>query len=453
MPQRKLLIGCGFVNKAQGRLLWLVLALALVRGLVYVSIIPPWQSPDEPFHFAQARLLLPPASGQTAEQWQQEMLDSLERFNFYILAGKPVSPGIPARFSKLVRNTPPYWLYALAALPWIEYDVTLQLYIMRLVSVLMLAGSVALVYLASKELFPDDTFVPIVATSLILFAPQHTYINASVNDGNLAELAATLALYFLVRATLRGYSMAKVTLILASTVLALWAKQTTYFLAIGMMVALALVIIRMRIWNWRSWIGVLLGVILVGWIVWQVRELRGILLALQEYWFTLVNQPLALNEFWKNWLVGYRSLWASLGWYVVTDNHWWDKPALALIGVAAVGLILFEMRTDAHDPSDSRRRLAIGWLGFSLLLAILELIFINAFLLNFEGFGGIQGRYIYVAALPFAILFAIGARQLVPEAWHKIVSLAFVILLLLFDSAILLTYQIPFFYPLWWDVL
>lgn len=428
------------------RLLWLIIALAFIRGLVYVSVIPPWQSPDEEFHFAQARWLLPPASGQTAEHWQQELRASLERFRFYELTDK-VPPS--SRFTELVRNTPPYWLYALAAFPWIEFDVTAQLYAMRLISVLLFVGSVVLVYLTGRELFPDDTFVPVVATSLVLFIPQHTYINASVSDGNLAELAASFAVYLLVRATVRGYSIANVILILLSTALAIWAKQTAFFWVVVVLLAFAFVLASRYGRNWRVGVGVILGLVLIGLLASQIRFVQGILLSLQEFQTAFFSDPSIAHNFWRYWLVGYRSVWASLGWNVAVDFHWWSRPALVLMALALMGVLVFELRGHAGDTFARKRRLAVVWLGFALLLAILEFLLINAFLMTMPGAAGLQGRYLYVVALPFAILFAVGWRQLVPKAWQIPVALGFVVLFMLFDSAILFIYQIPFFYPLW----
>lgn len=440
--------GFGFVHKMQRHFLWLIVALALVRGLVYVSIIPPWQSPDEEFHFAQARLLVPPAAGQMAEDWQRELLDSLQSFGFYEFVPYTSPPlDIPERYSQLVRNTPPYWLYALAVLPWIEHEVVLQLYVMRLVSVFMWMGTTALVYLAGRELFPTDTFIPIVAAALVLFIPQHSYINASVNDGNLAELAASLTLYFLIRATVRGYSIVNVGLILASTILALWAKQTAYFLAFVVITVFAFTLWPEHIRNWRIWVGGVLAMIPIGWMFWQVKYLQGIFFPLRNFWHTLFNDPFVTDNFVGYGLVGYRSFWASLGWYVVSDDHyWWDGPTLVLIGLALVGALLSGVWGDSNDTLSSRRRLAIRWLGFSLLLAILEFILINAFLLTIHQ--RVQGRYLYVAVLPLVILLAFGWRRFVPETWERVVALALVVLLLLFDSAILLTYHLPFFHRL-----
>jgi hypothetical protein len=433
------------------RLLICLIALTLVRGLLYAAVIPPWQSPDEEFHFAQARLLLPLASGQTAQGWQQELLDSLKRYRFYELGPSKIIPSdIPARFSKLERNTPPYWLYALVDLPWIDHGVILQLYVMRLVSVLILIGTTVIVYLTARELFPNDAFIPIVASALLLFIPEHTHINTALNDGNLAEFAASLALYFLVRATARGYSAPHVILILASTGLALWAKQTAYFLAIVVVVAFASVLLRSYGRNWRVWAGVLLGGTLAGWIIWQLESIRNILFSLQEIGQVLLNDPGTLDKFWMFWRGGYGSLWANPGWQIGVDYHWWDMPALVLNGAALIGLLWFGIRSGRVGTLISRRWLALGWLGLSLFLVVLQLMLINAFLLTLPyGIQGIHGRYVYVAALPFAILFAVGWRQLIPEAWHRVASLAFVALFFLFDSMILLTYFVPFFYPLW----
>ncbi|GAB4545029.1 MAG: glycosyltransferase family 39 protein [Anaerolineae bacterium] len=428
------------------RLLWLIIVLAFIRGLVYVSVIPPWQSPDEEFHYAQARLLLPPPSGHTHEHWQQELRDSLERFRFYELTDK-VPP--QSRFTQLTRNTPAYWLYALAAFPWIEHDVAVQLYAMRLISVLLFVGSVVLVYLTGKELFPDDTFVPLVSATLVLFVPQHAYINASLNDGNLAELAASAAFYLLARATMRGYSVANLTLILLSTALAIWAKQTALFLVVVIALAFAFALARRYGHNWRVGVGVVLGLVLIAILASQISYVQKILLSLWEFQTTFFSDPSITHDFWRYWLVGYRSVWASLGWNVAVDFHWWSRPALVLMGLALAGVLVFELRDNSSGTFARRQRLAIAWLGLSLLLGVLEFLLINAFLMTIPGAAGLQGRYLYVVALPFATLFAAGWRQLSPNAWRTAVALVFVVLFILFDCAILFVYQIPFFYPLW----
>jgi 4-amino-4-deoxy-L-arabinose transferase-like glycosyltransferase len=429
-------------------LIWLILSLGLIRGFVYVSIIPPWQAPDEEFHFAQARLLLPPATGQTTEDWQQQLLGSLQDLRFYEYVPQSSPPAtVPERYSRLTRNTPPYWLYALAALPWIDHELVLQLYVMRLVSVIISVGTLALVYLSVKELFPADTFIPIVAPVLVLFIPQHSYINASINDGNLAEFAVSLTLYFLMRAILDRVSVGNVVLILSSTTLAVLAKQTAYFLAIVVIGVLAFTILPRHRRHWLFWIGSAVTVISVAWLFWWGEYLPSIFLTFQEFGQTLYTDPFISDNFWRYGLVGYRSFWASLGWHVVTDDYfWWEGPTLALLGLALVGVLLSRMGDDSRNTLSSRQWLALGGLGFALLLAIIEFILINGFLLTIHH--RIQGRYLYVAVLPLAVLLAFGWRRLVPKTWPRVAALALVVLLLLFDSAILFMYQMPFYFRL-----
>ena len=41
--------------KSYRQTLALLVALALIRGLIYLSVFPPWQAPDEPAHFEVVR--------------------------------------------------------------------------------------------------------------------------------------------------------------------------------------------------------------------------------------------------------------------------------------------------------------------------------------------------------------------------------------------------------------
>jgi hypothetical protein len=276
-------------------------------------------------------------------------------------------------------------------------------------------------------------------------SPSH--INSALNDGNLTELAVSLALFFLVRAIMRGYSLRNVAGILASTALAIWSKQTAYFLAIVVAGAFVWAMLDRYGRNRWEWIGVPLGVVVLGWLAWQVPSVHDILAALAQSGGALLNNSATSEKFWLFWRGGYHSLWATPGWQIGVDYHWWDKPALISVLVALIGVFWFMVRGNTDHESWSRQRVAVGWLGLALVLAVAELALINAYLLTLPaGMQGIHSRYAYVAALPFAILFAVGWRQLLPAAWRSAASLAFVTLFFLFDGVILLTYYIPFFY-------
>jgi hypothetical protein len=62
----------------------LVGLLALVRGLLYVALIPPWQGPDEAGHFESVRLFAElgriPGRADVSPTLEREIVDSMARY-------------------------------------------------------------------------------------------------------------------------------------------------------------------------------------------------------------------------------------------------------------------------------------------------------------------------------------------------------------------------------------
>lgn len=57
-----------------------------------------------------------------------------------------------------------------------------------------------------------------------------------------------------------------------------------------------------------------------------------------------------------------------------------------------------------------------------------------------------QGRSLYPVIVPIAIFLMLGWRQLLPLAWRKTGLLGLTLVFFLFDSLVLFSYIIPFFY-------
>jgi hypothetical protein len=154
-------------NKRAHTLLILFLTVMLIRGLIYVSFIPPWQAPDEEFHYIQSRTLLSIFDRSQLDEWKQDFIDSLLEFNF-----DGYNPGILSQEQAVVlaeerfeysRKSLSYLLFGLAALPLSGASVISQLYAMRLVSVLITVITVGIgwatfrtrsFYLYYGDLFP-----------------------------------------------------------------------------------------------------------------------------------------------------------------------------------------------------------------------------------------------------------------------------------------------------------
>ena len=83
--------------------LWM--ALALIRGLLYAAVVPPWQAPDEPGHFEYAwhiaRLGRLPAPGEILPEFEREQLGSLYAWHYGAFIGRPLPDRMPERISEL----------------------------------------------------------------------------------------------------------------------------------------------------------------------------------------------------------------------------------------------------------------------------------------------------------------------------------------------------------------
>jgi hypothetical protein len=88
--------------------------------------------------------------------------------------------------------------------PW--RNTALAVHLIRLLSILFSAGTVALTYFTAFEIKKDRTLAAI-ATALVAFNPMFIFISASVNNDSLAVLLATLALWLLTRLVTRGATL------------------------------------------------------------------------------------------------------------------------------------------------------------------------------------------------------------------------------------------------------
>jgi len=228
-------------------LLWLLLALALVRGLLYVAVIPPWQIPDEPYHFLSAHLPLI-GLGETGtaqlEALKADTMHSMLAFHFWErVSGAPsvtteaeAARYLPNGFQFTVDSKPrSYTYYALAAwlAPAAHLDVTQQLYWGRLLSVLALLADTTIVYGAARLLFGSEIFAGVIMPLVVLWQPQHTVIFSGFNDGIPAEVLASAVICVWLWGVVRGWHWFKILAMVVLTALAVAAKASNLFLVMA----------------------------------------------------------------------------------------------------------------------------------------------------------------------------------------------------------------------------
>ncbi|MCK6624156.1 MAG: hypothetical protein L6R45_03150 [Anaerolineae bacterium] len=434
-------------------LFWL-LALALVRGVIYASVVPPWQAPDEPAQFERVRASLSAqewnSEFETDPAWYDELDQSLFTFKFwdFMDSGRPQQK-FHSRLSDhvalyheiyqgLYGSRPTYALMGWPLFLTPQQNIILQLYLVRLNTVLMNLGIIWLAYLMVRTIFPHDIFLAVGVPGLILFNPQHTHMLSTVNNGNLAELLTTAALYFTVRGIIGGFTWRNGIAILGFSVTAMWTKATAYFLPLALgCIALFYLWRYRRHWRWL----LPAGLVLAG-LFFFLAPQRLIL---------LVPDALARfkqNEIYLDPIVPqdlFLSFWAMPGWAAFRIHPFWYQVIGWLCLLAVGGLIIGLVRRWRllSRPELQPKIQALVVLAVAVVVAVGIILGWNA-LTNSIVYR--QGRSLYTVLTPISLLLMLGWRQLIPPAWRKAGLLGAITLFFLFDCLVLFGYIVPIFY-------
>jgi hypothetical protein len=448
-----------WIKRDKSNTLPLLLALSLIHGLLYLVIIPPWQSPDEPYHLLSA--LLPglahdPTPGVTLDRVESEMVSSLVEFDFWdMVVHVPAARGQ----EEVYRYLPPgpdftedskprsfvHYLLFIGLRPVAHQEIIFQLYWARLLSVLTNLAIVTVAYATARLLFGDDPFGSVMLPLSIALLPEHSFILSGVSDGNPAELFASLAVYFWVWGSTRGWSWARIAGLGLFTILGVAAKPTALYIV-------PVLVIWGAIYCWRHMPGVtkLLFIPVViafayGATLLSVGVRRHILFfqwagggSFQEQ--ALQRQPILGRALFET----FRGFWADLGWGSLVVSDTWAYILLFFSLLAALGL-LKRLLAPARAGSEGPGKRVIFFLGVYVLV---DVSLVSAEFLV-VGVSLYDPRYLFGAIIPIMALLVIGWRELFPSNWRREGLALLASFFFLFDAVVLLDYAVPFFYPLW----
>jgi hypothetical protein len=255
----------------------LLLGLALVHGLLYICLIPPWEHYDEPTHFEYAwlianRLSLPQVRDYDRDM-RREVAGSMLEHGFYrdrdgILAlleqEKPPWIG----YSELA-DPPVYYLSIALPLHLVRYaGVALQLYVARFVSLLLYLLTVWVGYRLVGELVLQGHPLRWAVPGAMALLPAYADLMSAVNNDAGAVAVFSLFLWGSVRTILRGLSLLRLLWVTGAAALCVWTKNTVGIAVVLLPVVLALALLRR---TWKGWwiavpaTGVLLALALLNW--------------------------------------------------------------------------------------------------------------------------------------------------------------------------------------------
>ncbi len=393
-----------------GVLLAAIVVVYAAIGVLYASLTPTWQVPDEPAHYNYVRALAEGRGFPVIEpgDYDQDYLELLKSKDFppeLSIESVEYEDHQPPLYYLLA--TPIYLLFGGAVLP------------LRLLSVLFGAALLLVAFGTVRAVFPARPELALMATVFVAFIPQHVTMTAGVENDALAELVMGGTLWALLVYVGGGRERPwPVGLLLAA---ALLTKLTIY--ATGMGVAVVAVVIRWRqerrTWGWAvgqlAWIFVPALLISVPWFI-----RNGLIygwhdpLAWARHGEVVVGQMrtsefLALHgwaAYWERaWSFTFQSFWGQLGWMEVVLPHR-IYQALALLSVLlTAGFLwwLFDRRRPRLTPV---QRASLTLFLVLSLLTLLEYVGYNLIFVQH------QGRYLFPALIPIGAAAALGLSTL-----------------------------------------
>ncbi|MCG2768802.1 MAG: glycosyltransferase family 39 protein [Anaerolineae bacterium] len=337
-----------------------ILFIYLAVGAWYSVSIPLGEAPDELAHFRYIRYVAEHGRGpRTAEERDAVGYKGHEPPLYYVVCSavtswvdtstlprlKEIDPDRYPRHSipdeVLIRDAVLHtedeaFPYRGAVLVW---------HLARLLSLLMGVGTLVVVYLLARDIFPRQPHIPVVAVALTALAPQYVYLSSVLNNDNLAVLFSSLALWVMVRIA-RGEGGVREYVLLGALI---GLGRLTKFYTI-ILLPMALLAIAYAAWRSRSlrklWTGALVTLIVLllvsaSWLWaiepdyedavpqgWGAQAYRLLDVVHMERWFSssgrgkvgggVMALPKALLNFWRQepgrWAVLlFKSYWAYFG--------------------------------------------------------------------------------------------------------------------------------------------
>lgn len=451
-----------------------LLAVVVALGLVWALLVPPFQSPDEPAHFAYVQSLAesftltgkPGRPGQSSDEDVAQSAVGAQRGqtspasappdwsradeNAYLALAHGAHP--PSRTdgsgtTSATGNPPLYYL--LAAVPYlIDHGGTVfgQLYAIRMSGVILLALTTLAAWLLAGEIFGRRRLVQLTCAAVAGLLPMETFISTSVTPDGLMITCWTFALWLgarVINRRARGWDAVALCAVTAAAVL---TKATSYALVGPVAVALLLGWLRRPAGERRRALAPLaaaaavLAAPVLAWLALASR-LGGVALTQIP---SSPARPFRIGQFlsyvWQFYLprlpfltpfrtapqlplygVWIRQLTGEFGWLVVFEPSWMYPLGVGVAAALAIAVVVLLTRLRG------RRRLALlAFFGLTVL-ALLVLLHVTEYRAVLVGSGQfLQGRYLLPAigllGLAVALVVARLSPRLTPIAAGLILS-------------------------------
>lgn len=464
----------------------LLLALALVRGVLFSSLFPAWQAPDEPVHLATA---LSFREHHTLPPWDttldRRVLDSMDRADYALIlrGGRPApdwqtwiedprSESIGDRRAWLTSPGLSFLSHPILSLPLHltdGLDLETQLYFARLFVVGLTFGLVALAWGIARRTWPDEPIYAVLVPSLFAFSTMMTYMSSVVSYDALTNISCATVIYIFVKGVTKEWQWQDTLWGGLSLGIALLIKGMVLLLIPGLICVCLLMVYRAsqrRTLIKRLLVGVLIAGCVGGW--WYVRNiyLYGAILpnsggvpgggsGERPAWthgemnsdlqlgtpeqFGLIPPAPILTTLVETPLTAVRGMLGNFGWGNAPLPDFLYGVGFLMIALAVLGASLQVKRGLASVPS-------LKTLSSTGPIWHAALAFCYSGLLMLALGRSVIGRYFFPVLIPLLCLFVYGILSLIPVRYQARVGWLLVLGIVLYDTIILVETIIPRYY-------
>ncbi len=414
--------------------LLVILGLFLGIGFWYSLATPPFETPDEVYHYAFVRHLaqgngLPVQQAEVEEAWSHE---GSQAPLYYWLVGRLTASIDQSDFAQLSVLNPRanigdplfpgnknFMLYSAANHPL--QGANLALHIGRWLSLALGALTLWLIYRIAQLAFADyaqrtqswPVSLPLLTVAWVAAIPQFTFISAACSNDSMVIAASTATVYWLARLVTKATTQ-KIALLewaILGSLAGIAALSKLQGLGLLPLVGIGTLIIAAQQRDWRVPLRAALPIalpalLIAGWWYWRNYTLYG-------DWFgvshLLSNNGLREDDLSWGELRGLRySFWGLFGWFNILLPAW-VYPFLDGVTLIALAGLPFAWVT-SRQPSDTAqtarpvRVLLLSWLLISVALLVYWL----------NQATSSQGRLFFPALSAFVTLLIFGVN-----AWAR----------------------------------
>lgn len=262
--------------------IWILLILGLAIGLFFVFAVPPWMHYDEPGHFEYAWLIANrpglPARGDYDQNMRRQISASIMEVDIEAYTGmtsdplevdRPISIWLPQ-----VEDHPPTY-YFIAGLPLRlvpHSDIVFQLYLVRLVSLVMFLVIIWVSYRATCVLFkaghPLTWMVPLFLVTL----PSFVDIMTAANNDVAAALAFSLFIWVSIALIKRGFSPLRIAGLIGSLLACAFTKSTALMALPLTPLVILLALFRGKKYEKVAWLVIVASLVIGGALLFSWQE-------------------------------------------------------------------------------------------------------------------------------------------------------------------------------------